>query len=409
MQKGARKSAPSVSLSIEDQHEIGKKIEAILSKEIGHYFHLTFQGAGKAHVAKLNVSKGNEKFMKEAKRIISSDLGINIEEITGHGRGANTYTVLIKLSEVSLVSKEKIKGKINSYHHEEPVVEVSQKTEKKFFEPRVYEPEIIPSKNLKLSFIRSLRGIFNLEGIEYSAYQMKFIEKDHTVDITSTCEIIDMIEEIVSFKNGTMLRDDFSITVDYSSLSSDNFLFAFPPKKGESIEIFTKKIKRIYPSRVYPKVEKNDNGFLVSFLKRNSFEKIQEILFEIGWNFDIFPNKTIFVPFSDYEVSVQSKTVEEESIIPFSDSQISNGEDLINLEVNDEVGDIIENNSQSSSMKDFVTKSEIIKELETMLIFADGSLSLDTKKKIYDKIRSNMREENPEEYANFLLELVDSL
>jgi hypothetical protein len=381
--------APVVHITGDEQIELAKKISQILKKMIGDYFHLSYQGSHHNMVARFVVSNGNEKFLKKAKKIIT-ELGIYLENIGGHGKGGNDYTILIKMSEVNVETRNKINGLLDPKILEKPIIgiEVSEqpKEAKKIF---VFNQDVpLKEKNLKLSLLRILRSVLEIEGIPSNSYSI-INSNGNLFDIKcSNPDISDLIFSIISFLNDkSVIRDGEILSVDPCFLKEvKHSCFALPPKTKDSVEALIKKIKKVYSNSSSPKIEKDVQGFYISFERRNSYAKIIKVFTNLGWNFELRDGK-IFVFYADIPIMPVEKIDEPKS----EDSKI-----IEEVFVNENI-----------VHDEFMSHDEIFKELGD-LFYSSKSLSFKTRKRIFYVLKEKIKEENPEGYALFLLDLLDN-
>lgn len=417
-----------VNLSREQQIALGKKITALVEKQIGPSFNSKYQGSGKVAILRIAASKLD--MIKTARSYIQNDLSLEIQSSNpqnhkNHGSGMKR-TILINLSEqkpetiLKVESTFKLMLENGNLKKVAPVVTASEtsipdtdslveKTEKQLaieatnhmnhkIHEMVEEDSKSPMKSISL-FLASLfsaeQDIMNpLSKDKLKVRELFFYgaEKDgyHALcccDEVTAAKIEKALQWFLGKNWALRLEDyDLDVMVDLSKVEQKKkrvagILYCFPPSYSASID---EVLARVYRLSHDSKPEMGCIGnysFEVSFGKKKMALKIFTYMQQMGW----------FVTLSEKEDRILIYTGDKKEFSPPSNS---------------EVKEVIPVSNEREIIPLVKCKEEALNEIEK--IYKDpytfSKLSKETQNRFVFVLKSAYKEARPEEYAKSLLE-----
>lgn len=359
----------------EDQDALARKLYLIIQDKFGSHFFSENQGAGAVVNYKINTTQGKKKIMEKAKKFVVDELGINLENIEGHGANCNDYTFIVKMSELSdfsikkirslsqvIIRREKKSGsKVLPLEktEETPSVDNSQSVTTVVKDVAMCNDNV---SRYRSSLSRFLRPVMESESVFPNSFP--FIREENsgsTIIVRCDDEVIgEMIERSIAYTSlDICVRYGNLVMVDCLKFTKNHKQFAFPLQRGQGAQVLLEKIKRVYPCS--PSIEERENGFLISFKKKTVIPKVVAVLKSMGWNILSSDEKTALIGYDS------GKEEDEQSNVPnvLSSSEI------------DELRFIYENSA--------------------------SVLSPETMERIERVLKDDLKNNHPEEYAKILL------
>lgn len=351
-------------LSREEQVELGKKIAALVEKEVGSVFAAdSNQGAGVIAILKIVAHK--EDVTNKIKKFLRVDLGLALqngkENHKNHGSGMKC-TALVNLAEIRLDAVKRIENlhKLTCVEKVKPVVVKNVKSENKevaqaapvitdsapktetAIEKRKYSQRMQSGQmtlSLYISSLLSFGKMLDNGGEEPKDFSIndyfKYGKKTDDNFVTLSCideKIATSIEQLVCWLIGAegVLRDEMDVTVDLSRMKNfENkkhyIQFTLPPKEGVTAANLKKMLLRVNSGAKPKKVIAHKtipNVFVVSYVKKTTANTVKNIIVGMGWSVIESPENEGFIFIN---VGQNVPAVEKEAqVTPLNDVQAHN-------------------------------------------------------------------------------------
>lgn len=392
--------------------ELSKKICLILSKQenTGNKLHCSYQGGGKALFLKIVVTKGDEKFLKAAKKFLTGDLSLSLTQEPHHGKGGKNNTLLVPLFGIKEESLEKINSLSQGIVHVEKIIQSYKKIVESSEKEEVIEQtssvpivahkrEMSDPSKYRLSLSRYLRPIMEMEGITPDQFPFdKDINGGMIVVHCQNEEIAKMIEISISYTSSftsksVVEREGSLVMVDGPKFYGlDHKPFAFPPKEGQDLATLLLKVQSIFPSKLEIS-KKGEKRFFITFRRDNAAQIAIKILKDLEWNLlGFYSTKSICLKYG-YAVQKEVAIVPSVATAPSAPAPVSRTHYASHKPYV---------SGLSSLNKSIVPSSndDIIKELKS--IADSGNLSPETMERIQRVLLDDIKKKQ-EEYAKILL------
>lgn len=338
----------------EAQVAIGRKIAALIKKEVGEGFTDKYQGSTKGKVAIMVIIGSNVSFISKVKSYLWNHCHISPEKIKGHGSGLET-TIKIHLSEFKSETLAKI---------EEEYIRVFPECKSKIVpivaKPTTAADEAIEVQRKAMSSATRLRISISTFLINVFEFENSYVEiKEDIKNLFSYCkekndslqlilckneQVAVRIEQALQWLIGNpmfVIRTGKEIMVNFSEMppleKRSGINFCFPPNKNATTNEVIARLHRVNYVSTPKMVSKTDNYdfFTVQYFQKKTVPKVLDIINNMGWNAWPANNGDLIIcthpedqnekekrQASSQQVVEVSSVVEEKTVIPASEQVI---------------------------------------------------------------------------------------
>ena len=201
---------------------------------------------------------------------------------------------------------------------------------------------------------------------------------------------------------GNMVIVNF-LDMDFYGHRSKNIAYCLPPKERTSIKGIARRARRVFSGQT-PIIEIIcKDSFKISYSDISTTKKFFELIKEMNWNCELISNNQIICYFDKLEI---------DQIMPEENNSEAEDDKVIS-HLEEKQVEVIEDNLHVIPfvpvVKDF-TKVEVLEELYRMYHDNDlwSQLSSQTQEQIIVVLRKDFRDKNPEVYARYLLNIVQT-
>ncbi len=305
-----------ISLNIEEQRQISRKIVSILKSQFTARFGSNHQAAGV--VSELNIESSDTKLIRQMKFYIHKTLAIELEKIKNHGN--IDYNFLVKLSELSEDSISRInmeyirispKAKTELMPVVLPVITETKKADNsssKISKKKSKDEESISDdKYAILMFLNSVIRFeaslllpedqsLNKKANKFCVFDKVSYDNIFTLHCLSQ-EVRDIAYEALIWYMGHPSEEDVvnkfktkDLLLNFSKMrvkdkTPSGISYCLPPKDGVTEEEIGKRLRRVsigcFPSFL---TLEEGNTFHVIYKKKSTASKMLKLVSEMNWN-----------------------------------------------------------------------------------------------------------------------------